>query len=252
MQFNIQDFTVRPLDTHDIEQVRILDKISTFCVADNLDVTEYAYGLFYEPTSELIGYCTIGGADCYEDLSENLDDLLLSDMFINNMWTGKKLGHHLMQQAILQRLPSEPYADHLYILPLYDSLSAYYEDFGFTKVPDEQDFLMLSLHDYAKKHQPKRYVEKIRDDLYYVHIQGHDTKTVTPSDDWFSVIRRMYELEAHETPYELPYQDWSPAVCPNCDHVFSTCIGDGVYSHPTFMERCPICGQCVSWIHYRP
>lgn len=42
-------------------------------------------------------------------------------------------------------------------------------------------------------------------------------------------------------------RDWSPTKCPTCSHELSTSLGDGYYKHPTFLERCPNCGQAISW-----
>ena len=42
-------------------------------------------------------------------------------------------------------------------------------------------------------------------------------------------------------------RDWNPTKCPTCDHELSTSLGDGYYKHPTFLERCPECGQAIQW-----
>ena len=42
-------------------------------------------------------------------------------------------------------------------------------------------------------------------------------------------------------------RNWSPTRCPTCGHELSTSLGDGYYKHPTFLERCPECGQVISW-----
>ena len=35
--------------------------------------------------------------------------------------------------------------------------------------------------------------------------------------------------------------------CPTCGHELSTSLGDGYYKYPTFLERCPNCGQAILW-----
>lgn len=50
-----------------------------------------------------------------------------------------------------------------------------------------------------------------------------------------------------QIPVEVEIKDWSPAYCPSCRHELSTSLGDGCYSHPTFLERCPNCGQKLKW-----
>ena len=42
-------------------------------------------------------------------------------------------------------------------------------------------------------------------------------------------------------------RDWNPTKCPTCGHELSTSLGDGYYKHPTFLERCPECGQAIRW-----
>lgn len=42
-------------------------------------------------------------------------------------------------------------------------------------------------------------------------------------------------------------KDWNPTECPTCNYELSTSLGDGYYKHPTFLERCPNCGQAISW-----
>lgn len=42
-------------------------------------------------------------------------------------------------------------------------------------------------------------------------------------------------------------RDWNPTKCPTCGHELSTSLGDGYYKHPTFLERCPNCGQAINW-----
>ena len=42
-------------------------------------------------------------------------------------------------------------------------------------------------------------------------------------------------------------REWNPTKCPTCSHELSTSLGDGYYKHPTFLERCPNCGQAISW-----
>lgn len=42
-------------------------------------------------------------------------------------------------------------------------------------------------------------------------------------------------------------RNWNPTRCPTCDYELSTSLGDGYYKHPTFLERCPNCGQEICW-----
>lgn len=40
---------------------------------------------------------------------------------------------------------------------------------------------------------------------------------------------------------------WSPDICPTCGSELSESLGDGYYSHPNFLERCPACQQKLEW-----
>lgn len=40
---------------------------------------------------------------------------------------------------------------------------------------------------------------------------------------------------------------WNPDKCPACGYELSESLGDGYYSHPTFLERCPQCLQKIKW-----
>lgn len=42
-------------------------------------------------------------------------------------------------------------------------------------------------------------------------------------------------------------RDWNSTKCPTCGHELSTSLGDGYYKHPTFLKRCPNCGQMIRW-----
>lgn len=40
---------------------------------------------------------------------------------------------------------------------------------------------------------------------------------------------------------------WNSDKCPCCHAELSESLGDGYYSHPTFLERCPKCLQKLVW-----
>ena len=46
---------------------------------------------------------------------------------------------------------------------------------------------------------------------------------------------------------EIIIRNWNPTKCPTCGHELSESLGDGYYKHPTFLERCPECGQAIRW-----
>lgn len=46
---------------------------------------------------------------------------------------------------------------------------------------------------------------------------------------------------------EIIIRNWHPTKCPTCNYELSTSLGDGYYKHPTFLKRCPECGQAIKW-----
>lgn len=42
-------------------------------------------------------------------------------------------------------------------------------------------------------------------------------------------------------------KDWNPDICPSCRTELSTDLDDGMYSHPSFLKRCPECNQKSIW-----
>ena len=62
-------------------------------------------------------------------------------------------------------------------------------------------------------------------------------------------IEMAAEVMNKQIPKLIELKPWSPARCPTCGHVLSESQGDGYYSHPTFLERCPNveCSQRLKW-----
>ena len=55
------------------------------------------------------------------------------------------------------------------------------------------------------------------------------------------------EAVEKQNPKKIIIRNWSSTFCPTCGHELSTSLGDGYYKHPTFLERCPKCGQVIQW-----
>ena len=53
------------------------------------------------------------------------------------------------------------------------------------------------------------------------------------------------------TPIDMITINWNPSECPRCHNSFvdyEPC-NDGFYDRATSLERCPYCGQKISWNH---
>ena len=60
-------------------------------------------------------------------------------------------------------------------------------------------------------------------------------------------VEECREAVEKQKPKKITIRDWNPTKCPTCSHELSASLGDGYYKHPTFLERCPNCGQAISW-----
>lgn len=60
-------------------------------------------------------------------------------------------------------------------------------------------------------------------------------------------VEECREAVEKQKPKIIRIKDWSPSHCPTCDYELSTYLGDGYYKNPTFLGRCPECGQAIQW-----
>lgn len=60
-------------------------------------------------------------------------------------------------------------------------------------------------------------------------------------------VEECREAVEKQKAKKIIIRDWHPTRCPTCDHELSTSLGDGYYKHPTFLKRCPECGQAIDW-----
>lgn len=129
MKNNDTGAVVRPLTEKDTESVRRIDFISSNNVSEWLYSEGYAWGIFLG--EELIGYCTIGGADDLEEAEEHplytYESRLLSDVYILATHRHKGYGLKLIKEVLEKTYDGEA----AFLTLLYDSLSEFYEKAGF-------------------------------------------------------------------------------------------------------------------------
>lgn len=132
--------TTRPLEMRDAGQIKQIDSESEFEIFDFIEdmleeqdeyrangedySQDYAYGIFVN--DELVGYCTIGGADEIECAGG--EDELLGDVYIRETHRGKGYGRKLVEFALADHPKYNIFAD-----ILYDELEAFYANFGFVR-----------------------------------------------------------------------------------------------------------------------
>ena len=142
---------VRELTEDDIQIVEELEFKSPFMISDMIDSPEFGWGLF--DGKRLIGFCTLGYADCDESLQEfpewSNDALLLSDVFIDEAYRGKGLGAYMIQRAI--RL--QGCSDNVFCIVIDDNLAPFYKKLGFVY---KKDGVMVYTKDdfFPREHSP--------------------------------------------------------------------------------------------------
>ena len=72
--------------------------------------------------------------------------------------------------------------------------------------------------------------------------------------DLYTILKHMdddmsslLDFREQETPKKVIVSQWNPDKCPSCHAELSESLGDGYYSHPTFLDRCPKCLQKLDW-----
>ena len=60
-------------------------------------------------------------------------------------------------------------------------------------------------------------------------------------------VKECREAVEKQRPKKIIIEPYCPTECPTCGHELSTSLGDGYYKYPTFLERCPNCGQAIQW-----
>lgn len=129
------------LNSKELDTILELDKKSGFSVyhwvKDNTD--DYAYGI-YNDNNEIVGYCTIGGADAVNPLVEEIpnfdfEDYYLSDVYVKPEYRHKGYGTYMLKEAIKIKYRSEGIAP-IYLEVLYNDLKNFYNLVGFKTYKD--------------------------------------------------------------------------------------------------------------------
>ena len=60
-------------------------------------------------------------------------------------------------------------------------------------------------------------------------------------------VEECREAVEKQKPKKIIIEPYCPTECPTCGHELSTSLGDGYYKYPTFLKRCPNCGQYITY-----
>lgn len=60
-------------------------------------------------------------------------------------------------------------------------------------------------------------------------------------------VEECREAVEKQKAKKIIIESYCPTECPTCGHELSTSLGDGYYKYPTFLKRCPNCGQAIQW-----
>lgn len=128
--------TVRELMERDANEVHALDNLSSFYVEQWLD-SDIAWGIF--DNQKLMGYCTLGCADCCDDLygedADFTDDAyVLSDVYVDRKYRHNGYGGELIQNAIREMWQRDNNRECVYLSPINDLVANWYDTLGFRKI----------------------------------------------------------------------------------------------------------------------
>ncbi|MCR5776060.1 MAG: GNAT family N-acetyltransferase [Lachnospiraceae bacterium] len=115
------------------------------------ETSDFAYGAF--KGNELIGYCSIGYADGFEDVpaivehklynnGENVT-LILSDVYIKKSERNNGYASKLVSDAISMKLENDPDVRGIFALLLDDNLMEFYEKLGFEWADDSEEYCIV-------------------------------------------------------------------------------------------------------------
>ena len=93
----------------------------------------------------------------------------------------------------------------------------------------------------------RKIFENLNLDVDHYTIPLSDCIDMTKRDFFEELMSRFLNSCQLEIPKMVITKEWDPDKCPNCNYVLSESLGDGYYSHPDFLERCPKCNQCLKW-----
>ena len=133
---------VKPLNIKDIDEIRKMDNLSGFNVAqwaeDMDENNNYSWGIYNNDI--LMGYCTIGNADGVYYIIEqhplySCNDYLLSDVYMKPEYRHQNFGVQLITETIQKRFALE--GKHpVFLEVMYDDLKNFYAKAGFTTIGD--------------------------------------------------------------------------------------------------------------------
>mgnify|MGYP000348500268 FL=1 len=141
--------TVKPLNIKDINEIRKMDDMSGFYVAqwvEEMDENnDYSWGIYDD--NILMGYCTIGYADDVYHVIEqhplyNNNAYLLSDVYMKPEYRHKNFGLKLITETIQKRFALES-KQPVFLEVMYDDLKNFYAKAGFTTIDDTECMIYI-------------------------------------------------------------------------------------------------------------
>ena len=241
----MEELRVASLSEKDLAQVQLLDELSGNDVAFMLDGEDYAWGVFLG--DELVGYCTIGGADDpdmdYDNYEEWTDSsLCLSDVFVKEEYRGRGAALTMINEALQQANPDN---DSVFITLLNDGLEHLYEQAGFRHIDDgtmvkageeptqQRLRLFVDMDGTLAVFNPVVELEQLYEEGYFLNLTPHENVVAAVKD----IIENHPEIEVHilsayltDSQYALQEKnDWLDRYLPEIDaahRVFVPCGSD--------------------------
>jgi len=145
---NPEYMDILPLKKANLDSIRELDALSSFCVAewieglDDAEESETCFGVF--SNDELIGYCVLGSASDIDEAKKsaayNPESRLLSDVFVRKEFRNKGVA-----TVIIDHVLNLSYEDSVFLAVMHDGLFSFYERFGFERVPGTENLMVCTM-----------------------------------------------------------------------------------------------------------
>lgn len=136
---------IRNLTQKDIKEVLEFEKDADFSIGRYLENEDYVWG--YYLNNKLIGACTIGGAEGWNEIKESKyysdTSLLLSEVNIIPGCRGKRHGQQMVAEALQAYMNKGHRKENVFIDMLEPSLKHFYQKLGFIEAFADDKYIMV-------------------------------------------------------------------------------------------------------------
>lgn len=136
---------IKNLTPKDIKEVLEFEKNADFSISRYLENEDYVWG--YYLNNKLIGTCTIGGAEGWNEIKESKyysdTSSLLSEVNILPKYREKGYGRKMIGEALRAYMNKNHCQENVFIDMLEPSLKYFYQKLGFIEVFADDKYIMV-------------------------------------------------------------------------------------------------------------